>query len=80
MLQLVAAVETHKLKEKAYRKLLPPIGISKGDFMKEIIVTVVAIVVAAALALLLIGKDNDSSMINVTKGLFETQVESLSDE
>lgn len=48
--------------------------------MKEIIVTVVAIVVAAALALLLIGKDNDSSMINVTKGLFETQVESLSDE
>lgn len=48
--------------------------------MKEIIVTVVAIVVAAALALLLIGRNNDKSMINVTKDLFETQVESLSDE
>lgn len=49
-------------------------------FMKEIIVTVVAIVVAAALAVLLIGKSNNNSMINVTKDLFNTQVESLSDE
>lgn len=47
--------------------------------MKEIIVTVIAVIVACALVLLLIGKDNDS-MMDKTKGLFQKQVEVLTEE
>ena len=46
--------------------------------MKDIIVTIIAVIVACALVYLLIGNHNDST-ITKTKNLFEKQVEVLSE-